>query len=621
MLENKQPFRQDDKDSPDQFLKKMERTMSKKRKNNYKNIGELENIYDVNPMDTETNTKVINTKSMQDNTPPTRSSSEFGPMSSRTPTTPSLDNSQSEKMKNAKISAPSLVAGQNSGIKLGERTSEDVNKTSTSNITPEEEANFEGFKYDTAAEMYIPEYEYEKGFKPISRKAYDKLVTKAKSGLLSISKLKKLLNTGRITQWQYNKLFGFKLDFSGFNWKYKGTAPSSSNERCPKWKKDCGGIAGDIFSYITKIVNYLKQLIGLYWQFLNFISTTLYKSTDGKLDGKPVKNRGDIKMIVNILHFLLMIPLSIYFSYNWFYITFYRDEGGNPIDINFKDIVSKLLKGLLKRLFKHNVQTMILTDTFLRKVMPGIYLKISNIFEYLTIGPLNFSFIGKILTNPIFIFIWLTLLILYMNCKYSNKLASMLYSYMNDKKFPFESYLHSITAYDWIVGIASVGIIGTISSLFELFISPISVVFWFLFSTIASHLMVRFSGIFALVYLYVMSFSAIAIYAVGGVNTAMENINESFEESISFKDNKCPPGKWERIFINLLNAIYKYLIAILYLIVLSYSTYLIFSNMKSSSSKIILGSFLTFIIVGIIMGLFLMVYTSDPDIKKSDIDI
>jgi hypothetical protein len=101
----------------------------------------------------------------------------------------------------------------------------------------------------------------------------------------------------------------------------------------------------------------------------------------------------------------------------------------------------------------------------------------------------------------------------------------------------------------------------------------------------------------------------------------MENINESFEESISFKDNKCPPGKWERIFINLLNAIYKYLIAILYLIVLSYSTYLIFSNMKSSSSKIILGSFLTFIIVGIIMGLFLMVYTSDPDIKKSDIDI
>jgi cellulose synthase/poly-beta-1,6-N-acetylglucosamine synthase-like glycosyltransferase len=118
-----------------------------------------------------------------------------------------------------------------------------------------------------------------------------------------------------------------------------------------------------------------------------------------------------------------------------------------------------------------------------------------------------------------------------------------------------------------------------------------------------------------------MSFFAIAIYSVGGVKTSMKNINESFEASISFKDNTCPPGKWERIFINLLNAIYKHLIMILYLIVLSYSTYLIFSTMKSSSSKIILGSFLTLIIFGIIMGIFLMVYNSDPNIKKSDIDI
>jgi hypothetical protein len=651
MLKNKQPFRQDDKDSPDQFIKKMESTMSKKRKNNYKNIGELENIYDINPTVTEPNTIPINTdsvllrnpesrlnttlpqtppsKSTQENAQPTLSSKnedyshifrsftvENEAMSIQAPTTPSLDNSKSKKMENMKIITPPQVAGQN----VGERTSQDVKKKSTSNINPEgEESNFEGFNYDTATAMYIPEYEYDKKFKPIDKKAYDKLIEQAKSGGLSISKLKKLLNTGRITQWQYNNLFGFKLNFGGFDWKASSTPVS--NERCPKWKKDCGGIAADIFSYIKQIVNYFKRLIGLYSQLLKFISTTLYKSTDGKIGGKPAKNNGDISIIVNILHYLIMIPLSIYFSYNWFYITFYRDEGGNPTEINFKGIVSKLLKGLLKRIFKHNVQPMILIDTFLRKVMPGIYLKIGNIFKYLSIGPLDFSFIGKILTNPIFIFIWLTLFILHMNCKYSEKLATMLYSYMNESEFPFKGYLHGITAYDWIVGIASVGIIGTISRLFELYISPITVVFWFIFSTVVSHLTVRFSGIFAIVYLYVMSYGAIAIYSVGGMNTAMQNINESFESSISFKDNKCPPGKWEKILINLLNAIYKYLIAILYLIVLSYSIYLIFSSMKSSSSKIILGSFFSFIVVGIIMGIFLMVYTSDPNIKKSDIDI
>jgi hypothetical protein len=263
------------------------------------------------------------------------------------------------------------------------------------NINPEEEANFEGFDYNTNPNnLYIPEYEYEKGFKPISRKSYDKLVTKAKSGLLNISELKKLLNTGRITQWQYNKLFGFKLNFDGLNWKMSSIPVS--NERCSKWNKNCGGIAADIFSYINKLMNYFKQLIGLYWQFLQLISTTVYKSTDGKLDGKPVKNRGDISMIENILHFLIMIPLSIYFSYNWFYVTFYRDEDGNPTEINFKGLVAKLLKGLLKRIFKHNVQPMILIDTFLRKIIPGIYLRISNIFKYLSIGPLDFSFIGKI---------------------------------------------------------------------------------------------------------------------------------------------------------------------------------------------------------------------------------
>jgi hypothetical protein len=46
MSEKKQSFRQDDRDSPDTFIKKMKNTMSKKRKNNYKGIEELENIYE-----------------------------------------------------------------------------------------------------------------------------------------------------------------------------------------------------------------------------------------------------------------------------------------------------------------------------------------------------------------------------------------------------------------------------------------------------------------------------------------------------------------------------------------------------------------------------------------------
>jgi hypothetical protein len=167
MLENKQPFRQDDKDSPDQFIKKMEKTMSKKRKNNYKNIGELENIYDFNTDITETNTKPINTTtnpSLKEFNGSTISNSfklhstnispefarenrisnnedsshifrsfkeENGSMSMQAPITPSIDNSQTKKMETAKYSgAPLGVEGIRENSR--ERTSQDGKKKSTS---------------------------------------------------------------------------------------------------------------------------------------------------------------------------------------------------------------------------------------------------------------------------------------------------------------------------------------------------------------------------------------------------------------------------------------------------------------------------------------------------------
>jgi hypothetical protein len=62
-------------------------------------------------------------------------------------------------------------------------------------------------------------------------------------------------------------------------------------------------------------------------------------STDGKMDGNPSKSIDDVSIIENILNYLVLVPLSIYFSYNWFYIMFYyytssdkkTDEEGNDL--------------------------------------------------------------------------------------------------------------------------------------------------------------------------------------------------------------------------------------------------------------------------------------------------
>jgi hypothetical protein len=611
MSGNTQPFRKDvrversslnvdpspiftkekEKDSPDQFIKKMESTMSKKRKNNYKNIAELENIYDTKP-----DTKSSNDSSNKDN-------------SFRAEEITETFDELGKSMGDMLLSLSEMSGGKKSGKKNKKPKEE-----------PEED-NIEGFSnnYDNYKRIYKPEYEYGKRRKRIGKKAYAKMAQKAKSGLLNTTQLKDLLNTGQITQNQYNQLFGFYLDFSGFSWKNINTTPN--NERCPKWNKNCGGDGPNIIDYLKQLISYFKQLIGLYSQFLRYLSTLLYRSADGKLDGRPSNNGADVSIIVNILHFLIMIPLSIYFAYNWFYITFYKDETGEPIKIDFSYKVMSSLKGLLIRFFKCLVQPMILLDAFMRLVIPKAYFAISEPLKYLTLGPLNFSFIGKILTNPIFIFISLVLIILHMTCKYSDKLEKMLYSYMEDSKVPYESQLHGIIAYDWIIGIAAIGIIGRVFGIVEAMMSPLSAVFWFLVLVIFSHLMIRFAGIFFVLYLYAMSYGALAIYSSGGMSAAMKSINLALEASITQTDDKCPPGFWEKIVIKILELIYKYLFAILYLIVLAYSTYWIFTSMNSYSGKIILGSTLTMIIAGIIMAIALTAFMGGPSIKKSDIDI
>jgi len=591
MSENTQSFRKDAKDSPDQFIKRMESTMSKKRKNNYKNIEELENIY-------ESKSKSHASSSTKDGT-----DNSFKPGDIKE-TFDDLGKSMEDMLK----SLNTMSGGKKKGGKKNKAVKEDTIEGFSNN----DDVNYE--------RIYTPEYEYDTQPTPIDPKTYANMANDAKAGLLNTTQLKELLNTGKITQSQYNQLFGFYLDFSGFSWQNINTTPKST-ERCPKWNKNCGGDGPEIIEYIKRLISYFKQLIGLYSKLLRYLSTLLYKSTDGKLDGKPSNNAADVSIIVNVLHFFIMIPLSIYFSYNWFYITFYKDETDHPIKIDFSHKVMRLLKGFLIRLFKCLVQPMILLDAFIRLVIPRAYDKIGNAFKYLTIGPLKFSIIGKILTNPMFIFLWLTFLILQMTCKYSDALANMLYSYMGDDKVPYESYLHGIIAYDWIIGIAAIGIIGRIFSFLEIYFNPVISLFWLIILVIFSHLMIRFAGIFFVLYLYVMSYLALSLYSDGGMSAAFKSINLALEASIKDTDNKCPKGEWEKIIMRILNIIYKYLFAVLYIIVLAYSTYWIFTSMKSPSCKIILGSTLVMFIAIIVMIIALIYAKSGPSISMSDIDI
>ena len=153
MFENTLPFRNDDKDTPDQFIKKMKSTLSKKKKNNFKNIEELENIYE------------------------------------------STTDTRSKKAKPVDRDLLNIKSSVNALDKSIQHIEDSINQVSEKTKPPKTPKNpldnIEGFSntdiYDT---IYKPEYEFETDEQPVTSTEYAKLVNDAKSGILNTTFIK-----------------------------------------------------------------------------------------------------------------------------------------------------------------------------------------------------------------------------------------------------------------------------------------------------------------------------------------------------------------------------------------------------------------------------------------------
>jgi len=611
----------DEPDSPDIFINKMKSTISKKKKNNYKNIEELENIYEIS---SEPEPKK-NKKSVSDNDDDDDDAFDNTIVKIKS----SLEKFQTgvDSFKNMWNNIVGKSPKTKSTTKYNENSTSKTNKKgdkSTSKTTKKGDKSIsktseEGFSNSSSNEnVYTPEYEFDEDDTDPNLK---KLVSLAKNGELSTTELKELRNSGKITDDQYNGLSALSLKWSGIDWT-KTSPKTEDGPKCGPFEKNCGGSSQNIIEYGKQLIKYLKELLDLYSQVLTYISTLIYKSTDGKIQGPPSNSKADVDIIVDILHYLIMIPLSIWFAYNWFYITFYRDETDKPIKMNFTNKVMSCLKGLLIRFFKCLVQPMIILNAFICGVIPKGYYAVCNFFKVTSGETLDISFIGKILSNPIFIFIILTLIILFNTCKYSGIISNALYSYINDAKVPYEGYLHGIIAYDYIIGVASISILGMAASTISIIANPFMALFWFLVIVIFSHLAIRFAGIFMILYLYIMSYFALPIFDKGGVSAGIKSIKSAMKTSISNNENTCPKGKWEKIILTALNAIYENINIILYIIVLCYSSIWVLSDMKSASAKTILGTALALVAVILGMIIYISQYMKNKtSVQKGDIDI
>jgi hypothetical protein len=548
----------DDKNETTKILKKM-KSISNKKKHNYKNIKELENIYDSTTSKKE---------GVEIRNKPKLSSTVFEDDTSK-----KIDNDGSKK---------------NSHI-------------------------IEGFTNDDGPKIYIPEYEYDNYNKTTNKKSTNKIIDKkVPPGSIDMIELHKEYESGKITKSQYDNLFNFH--FGNIDW----SLPKPTKNTCGQFNKNCD-TGSNIMAYIQNAINIFKQFIGIYSDLLRYIATQIYLSTDGKIDGAPRKSSKDVDLIVNILHYIIMIPFSIFFAYNWFYIMFYKDETGSFVKNDFSKIMMNSLKGLLMRFLKCLVAPVILVNALMRTIIPGVYFGGIKIFQNIDAGPFSsfFETIGNIFDNPLIIFIWLTMIILYMVCNYSDTVINALYAYMGDGSTrPFLNLLYGIIGYDLVVGVAAIPLFIKAFDTMLALASPMTTLAWFLILLVFSFLMINFSGIFVIMYLYIMSYFALLIYSPAGYNVAINSIQNAFKNGVYSSKKPCPPnpGYFEQLLHNIFEAIYDNLTLVLYAIVFFYSIFRIIFDMKSASSKIILSSGFGIVVFMIVLGIIM---TTVNKLKKN----
>ena len=530
---NERSFSKDDilssgfNDSPDTFIKKMNQTIYKK-KHNYKNIPELDNIYD-KPIWTDTFTE--NYTSMDNSDKPNSSSA--------------LNKKESLKNK-----LPNTIVST-----LEEPESSVVN---------------EEFKQADDDRIYIPDYEYD------------------------TSQTDNNGSNGNKSQADNNAALGNILSSKGYDWE-NIPAPKENKKKCGPDRPDCGESDTDITYYINKLKEYIKIALGYYPWFLKMIATNLYRSIDGLIDKTPSDDQTnstmDIELLTNILHYIFMASVSWFCAYNWYYITFYKNIPNNAKPHEYRSIIQLYIKRV--SFIKSLVQVMLFVHTYLiQRFIVNSWFKIFNIFNYFYL-----FFICDFFTNPMVILLIMMIVFLYINCVYSTYFVDTFISFMDDTNFPFQRYIYTLVVFDICIGLSPVSYIERFIQMVKTYFSPITTSAGIIGGMVTSLVLIRLSGIFLMVHMFIMSIFSSTIFSeshnpiktISEIQNTIYNQSDDVEEC---QDTSNITGYASLILQFIVeNALY-----ILHIAVFIYSLYTLNKNIISVSVKILLTMILVFLI-------------------------
>jgi len=549
---NEQSFSKDDilssraNDTPDKFIQKMKQTIYKK-KNNYKNILELDNIYD----------KSVDTHAFTENFTSIRDVSG--------------DGSSSQNKKNTEQYRESM--------KNNKRSDGNKKEVDDSNVVNEE------FTQADEDKIYIPDYEYD--FDPSSLNSTD----------------------GTISQADANARLGNYFDYIGVDWA-NINPPQKKKKQCGPNKKNCGKDGPDISKWIPYIIKKVKKILGIYPRLLNHIATYFYIFFDGLFDDDPSKNILDVQLITNILHYIIMVPVSWFFAYNWYYITFYKNIPTTAKPDEYRKTIYSYIKRIT--FMKSLVQVMLFLHTIIiQKVIVNSWFKVLSLFNFFYLFVIYDFF-----TNPMVILIIMMIFFLYINCVYSDDIVKMFISFMEDKDIPFQKYLYNLVFFDIFIGVSPLSIFERLIGMLKTYLNPIGTFMTFIGTIVASILLIRLSGILVIVHMYIISTFALIIFSDD--HEPVQPIRE-INETIYSNSNDRDACKDEINIGDEVAGILKYIISnalyILNIAIFLYSMLIIRKNMFSNSCKNIMIFFLG--VFAVTCGILMYINTKSRDIDIS----
>ena len=393
-------------------------------------------------------------------------------------------------------------------------------------------------------------------------------------------------------------------------------APDSSSSTSSSSKKKPNKSWEKFKNFVKTIIQNPRKLIHKY------IATPLYNSIYS-----GTRTNRDIDIITNQIILFIYACLTIHISGNWYYLMFYKGANYQRVKSQkFYDFLTQVgnKSGLVKKLRLDaqlkpvNVLNEVLCEIFGQMVpkihdylIYPVYITLSFLFNYKSTFKRVFEYgctlYNSAISNTKFLFIIFTFFIFYCILKYSSRVYREYLGYTKSKKLPEKSsnILSFIVIFEMLFGISALmsiisgasGValeqaslsnrvkttLGSISTILFAIACPILYLLFFFIGLTFNVMILRVSGVLCVIYLYVYSYFGAYIRNDGAGN----KLNEMFRNLSD--PNPCDNASFDTRWLDYLIAfVYDNLTTVLVVLISAWSIFVYNKRMKNKKAALLL---------------------------------